>query len=51
MPVTHELRVVYDEPLMEGYDIPPTAVFLVGREGDAFRIALVVRAEQDDDDD
>lgn len=51
MPVTHELRVVYDEPAMEGFNIPPTAVFLVGREGEAFRIALVVRAEQDNDDD
>jgi len=50
MPVTHRLRVVYDEPPMEGYGIPPTSVFLVGREGDGFRVALVVRAKTRDDD-
>jgi hypothetical protein len=49
MPVSHQLRVVYDELPMEGFGIPPTAVFLIGREGEAFRIALVVRAEKDND--
>jgi hypothetical protein len=44
MAVSHQLRVVYDEPPMEGFGIRPTAVFLIGRDGDAFRIALVVRA-------
>jgi hypothetical protein len=46
MPVSHQLRVIYDEPPMEGFGLPPTAVFLVGREGDAFRIALVISAEK-----
>jgi hypothetical protein len=45
MPVSYQLRVIYDEPPMEGFGIPPTTVFLIGREGDAFRIALVVRAD------
>lgn len=49
MPVTHQLRVVYDEPPMESFGIAPTAVFLIGREGDTFRIALVVRAEKNND--
>jgi hypothetical protein len=49
MPVSHQLRVIYDEPPMEGYGTPPTSVFLIGREGDGFRIALVVRAEKDND--
>jgi hypothetical protein len=49
MPVSHQLRVVYDEPPMDGFGIPPTAVFLLGREGDVFRIAIVVRADRDND--
>ncbi|KMO21504.1 hypothetical protein [Methylobacterium platani] len=41
MPVTERLRVVFDEPPVEG-DAPPTSVFLVGREAGAYRIALLV---------
>jgi len=41
MPVTERLRVVFDEPPVEG-DAPPTSVFLVGREGGTYRIALLV---------
>jgi hypothetical protein len=43
MPVTNQLRVVFDEPPTEGLEKPPTAVFLIGRQDDAYRIALVVR--------
>jgi len=43
MPVTKQLRIVFDEPAIDGLDKPPTAVFLVGRMDDAYRIALVVR--------
>ncbi len=41
MPVTERLRVVFDEPPVEG-DAPPTSVFLIGREGGTYRIALLV---------
>ena len=41
MPVSQQLRVVFDEPdTASGH--PPTALFLVGRQDDAYRIALVV---------
>lgn len=41
MAVTERLRVVFDEPPVEG-DAAPTSVFLVGREAGAYRIALLV---------
>lgn len=41
MPVTQQIRVVFDEP-DNPYGKPPTALFLVGREGEAYRIALVL---------
>ncbi|TNC08242.1 hypothetical protein FF100_29945 [Methylobacterium terricola] len=41
MPVTERLRVVFDEPPVEG-GAPPTSLFLVGREGGSYRIALLV---------
>ncbi|AWB21755.1 hypothetical protein DA075_13205 [Methylobacterium currus] len=41
MPVTDRLRVVFDEPPVEG-DAAPTSVFLIGREGGTYRIALLV---------
>lgn len=41
MPITERLRVVFDEPPVEG-DAAPTSVFLVGREGGTYRIALLV---------
>lgn len=43
MPVTNELRVVFDEPPIEGLTTSPTMVFLVGKLDDAYRIALMVR--------
>ena len=49
--VTHLVRVVYDEPRSAVTGKPPTSVFLAGRKDDAFRIALVVRTFEDDDDD
>jgi hypothetical protein len=45
MPITQQIRVVFDEP-DNPYGKPPTALFLVGREGDAYRIALGVPTEQ-----
>lgn len=41
MPVTERLRVVFDEPPVEG-DAAPTSVFLVGRDAGTYRIALLV---------
>lgn len=43
MPVTNQLRVVFDEPPIEGLTTSPTMVFLIGKLDDAYRIALVVR--------
>ena len=40
MPVTRQLRVVFDEPDDDGQ--PPTELFLIGRQGEAYKIALVV---------
>jgi hypothetical protein len=52
MPVSHRLRVVFDEPPAAEGAGPPTDLFLVGKAADgAFRIALVVRDERAADDD
>ena len=51
MDITHAVRVVFDEPPTESSGKPPTAVFLLGKRADVFRIALVNRAFDDDDDD
>lgn len=51
MPVSHKIRIVYDEPPSEPGGKPPASVFLVGRNGDSWRIALVVRDERFKDDD
>jgi hypothetical protein len=45
MPVTERLRVVYDEPPLENGALP-TAIFLVGKQDDAYRIALMVRRQR-----
>lgn len=45
MPISRQIRVVFDEP-DNPYGKPPTAVFLVGREGESYRIALVVPMEK-----
>lgn len=52
MTITDRVRVVYDEPPVERTGKPPTAVFLVGKIDDAYRIGLVVRKPGfvDDDD-
>jgi hypothetical protein len=41
MPVTRQLRVVFDEP-DNAFGKPPTELFLIGRQGDAYKIALVL---------
>lgn len=50
MPVTHRVRVTYDEPPINDQGKQPTSVFLVGKQDGAYRIALVVRNVDDDDD-
>ena len=51
MPVTNRVRVTFDEPPINGQGKRPTSVFLVGKRDGAYRIALVVRNFDDDDDD
>jgi hypothetical protein len=43
--------VIYDEPPFKDDGKQPTSVFLVGKKDGAYRIALVVRNFEDDDDD
>jgi len=50
MPVTNRVRVTFDEPPINDQGKPPTSVFLVGKRDGAYRIALVVRNFDDDDD-
>jgi hypothetical protein len=50
MPVSHKIRVVYDEPLTASGQ-PPTAVYLVGQTEAGWRIALVVHDAAFKDDD
>ena len=51
MPVTHRVRVVYDESPINDAGKRPTSVFLVGKRDDVYRIGLVVRKPGKDDDD
>ncbi len=51
MEITHAVRVIFDEPVSETTGKPPTAVFLLGKRKDVYRVALVNRAFEDDDDD
>ncbi|MGI9491210.1 MAG: hypothetical protein ACR2QF_02165 [Geminicoccaceae bacterium] len=51
MPVTHQIRVIYDEPPINNEGKLPTSVFLIGKQDGAYRIALVVRHIDDDDND
>jgi len=51
MPVTHRVRVIYDEEPINKEGKLPTSVFLVGLKDNAYRIALVVRKPGYDDDD
>lgn len=51
MDITNAVRVIFDEPPSEKTGKKPTAVFLVGLQKNVFRIALVNRAMDDDDDD
>jgi hypothetical protein len=48
MPVSHRLRVVFDESGENG--IAPASIFLIGKIGDEFRIALVVQVKRPHDD-
>lgn len=51
MEITNAVRVVFDEEVSAKTGKKPTAVFLIGPHKDVFRIALVNRAFDDDDDD
>ena len=51
MDVSHAVRVIFDEEPINATGKLPTAVFLVGKRKDVFRIGLVNRAGFDDDDD
>jgi len=51
MDVSHAVRVIFDEEPINAEGKLPTAVFLVGKRKDVFRIGLVNRAGFDDDDD
>lgn len=48
---THRVRVVYDEPpAVAGSNSKPVVFHLVGKTDEGYRIALVVRNVDDDDD-
>lgn len=49
MPVSHRLKVEFDEPPRPDGGAP-VDVFLIGKEDEAYRIALVNRARRADDD-
>lgn len=51
MELTNAVRVVFDEEPSEMTGRKPSAVFLIGKHEGAFRIGLVNRAFDDDDDD
>ena len=51
MEITHQVRVIFDEPPIEATGKLPTSVFLVGLRDEGFRIGLVNRTGTDDDDD
>jgi hypothetical protein len=51
MDVSHAVRVIFDEEPVNATGKLPTAVFLVGKRKEVFRIGLVNRAGFDDDDD
>ena len=50
MEVTNRVRVIFDEPDVPSTGKPPTAVFLVGKIGEEYRIGLVNRKRIPDDD-
>lgn len=49
--VTHSVKVIFDEEPINAAGKLPTSVFLVGKNDGVFRIGLVNRAFDDDDDD
>ncbi len=51
MDLTNAVRVIFDEPVSEKTGKQPVAVFLIGKRKDEYRIGLVNRAFDDDDDD
>ncbi len=50
MDLTNAVRVTFDEPVSEKTGKQPVAVFLIGKRNDVFRIGLVNRVLDDDDD-
>jgi len=51
MPVSQKVRVVYAEAAINDSGKKPTSVFMIGKHRDAYRIGVVVRNFEDDDDD
>ena len=51
MPVNKAVRIVYDEEAINDSGKKPTSVFLIGEHNNAYRIGVVVRNFEDDDDD
>lgn len=51
MEITNRVRVEFEEPVLEKTGKRPTAVFLVGKRDGVYRIGLVVRKPDADDDD
>ena len=51
MPLTNQVRIVYDEEPIDENGKLPTSVFLVGKIDDVYRIGLIVRKPGWDDDD
>ena len=48
MPVSQKVRVVYAEAAINESGKKPTAVFLIGKHNNAYRIGLIVRNVKDD---
>ncbi len=51
MEITNQVRVIFDEAPINDSGKLPTSVFLVGKQGEFYRIGLVNRAGDDDDGD
>ncbi len=44
MPITHRLRIVFDDAGDDG--VQPASIFLIGKTADGFRIALIVQTKR-----
>lgn len=51
MALTNAVRVIFDEEPDAKTGKPPSAIFLIGKREDQYRIGLVNRTFEDDDDD